>query len=199
MFKHVGLALLLLILGSHSAAAESNQQLTEILADNPAIEIKQLTENMSTVLPDLPTSPVQTLWNAGVDSETWDEVRIELLVAQVRDAEMTLVEVEKYSQQYAYVFQHRNDDVVRAKQWLMRVGGLMFQMKKQVKLFKQRVRYLKKTLPQVIKSTAHLYENANNEKKTMLRLRLQAQLLCYQVIDFPTDVGIQDIQSQLAL
>lgn len=187
---------ILWVLSGQNALAEGNRQLADIVAHNPSADIQLITSNMLAVIPDLPTSFSQTSWDAGIDNETQDETRIALLVAQVRDAEQTLKKVETYKQQYAYVFKHRNDDVDNAKPWLMRVGGAIYQMKKQANVFEQRIQHLKKVLPQAIKNTANALDVATTQEKPVLSLRLQAKIQCYQALDLPDDVEIQHIQSE---
>ena len=199
MFKEVITIAFLLILSGQNAWAENNQQLADIVATDPKAEMQKITSNLAAVIPDLPTSASQTLWNAGINSVEWDEAHVELLVAQVRDADSTLAKVWKYEQQYTTVFKHRNDDVGNAKAWLLRVAGVMFQMKKQAKLFKQRMIYLKKILPQAIKVTAKALESSPAKEKKMLSARLQTQFQCYQAMNFPMDKDIQSIQSKYLL
>ncbi len=199
MFKEAIVIAILLMLSGQHAMAEGNQQLAEIVATDPKAEIQTITSNMIAVLPDLPTSASQTLWNAGVDHDAWNQARLDRLVTQVRDADATLAKVRKYEQQYTIVFKHRNDDVGNAKAWLLRVAGVMFRMKKQAKLFEQRIIYLKKMLPQAIKVTAKTLESATEKEKKMLSARLQTQLQCYQVINFSMDKDIQFIQSKYLL
>jgi len=187
---------MLWMLSGQNALAAGNQQLADIVAHNPSADIQHITSNMAAVLPDLPTSFSQTSWDAGIDNETQDETRIALLVAQVRDAEQTLKKVETYKQQYAYVFKHRNDDVDNAKSWLMWVGGAIYQMKKQGKVFEKRIQYLKKVLPQAIKNTANALDVAAIQEKPVLALRLQTKIQCYQGLGLPEDVEIQHIQSE---
>jgi len=197
MLRRVVITFIFVWLSSQSVLAESNQQLADIVATNPKAEIQNITSNMAAVIPDLPTSATQTLWNAGVDGDAWEQARLDRLVVQVRDAEKTMGKVQKYKQQYMYVFKHRTEDDKRIKKWLMRVGGAIFQMKKQGKIFEQRIRYLKKSLPQMIKTTAQMYKNANGENKKILKVRLQTQLRCFEVMDFPVDADITQIQSEL--
>jgi hypothetical protein len=160
-----------------------------------------------------PSNDSDTQWDAGVQTEIWDEQEVSSLVYIMKNWQILFQEVEDLNNQY--------NDISKTRKGLMVLGRQLRDLQTHSQKFKVRRLNIIEVLPRAIETTAQQYHEAYKKEYAnfvaadkvqdqsrmlvkgnhfscyqTLKLRMKAQIMIYQAADLPEINQMNKIQKE---